>query len=219
MLVKLFKSKIHRATITDADLHYEGSCSIDPLLMREANILEHESIWIWNINNGERLMTYAIPGKPNQIGLNGSAARLGHTGDLVIISTFADMEKDAASQFKPTVVLVNNQNQITSITKKSGTLTNKVESIKFDLSNKLPNGFIVNQIVIEGGYFATAKISCKELHLLYKFNIKTGNIINSGNNFINVEGLVFIQEDFDVLLSITRNEYEKTFLESEQELE
>jgi len=112
MLVKLFKSKIHRATITKADLHYEGSCSIDPELLKAADIFDYESIWIWNINNSERLMTYAIPGQPGEIGLNGSAARLGQPGDLVIISTFADMSREKAKNFKPTVILVDEFNKI-----------------------------------------------------------------------------------------------------------
>lgn len=111
----MFKSKIHRAEITGADLHYEGSLTIDSNLMEAANILPYESIWIWNINNGARLMTYALEGEPDSgvIGLNGSAARLGHIGDLVIISTFADVDPNELNTFKSRVVLIspNTQNK------------------------------------------------------------------------------------------------------------
>lgn len=214
MQLKLFKSKIHRATITDADLHYEGSCSIDPLLMREAKILENESIWIWNINNGERLMTYAIPGKPRQIGLNGSAARLGHAGDLVIISTFADMEETVAKEFKPTVVLVNNKNEIVSINRKSGALINTIDSIKLDLKNTLlPNGFTATEAVVENNYLVTAKVN-NGIHLKYTFNVKTGVMIAGANAFVSVGGVKFLQEDLDALAFIVREKYEQTFLES-----
>ena len=122
MLVKMFKSKIHRATITGADLHYEGSCTIDFELMRAANILNYEAVWVWNINNGSRLMTYAIIGEPNSgiISLNGRAARLGHKGDLVIITTFSDMTVNEAKEFQPKVVIVNEQNKIKRIQNESG---------------------------------------------------------------------------------------------------
>jgi aspartate 1-decarboxylase len=122
MLVKLFKSKIHRATITESDLHYEGSCSIDSDLMEAAGILQYEAIWVWNINTGSRLMTYALMTQKGSgvICLNGSAARLGHKGDLVIITTFADMTEKEAKRFVPTVVLVNEDNKIKQIIAKSG---------------------------------------------------------------------------------------------------
>lgn len=124
MLIKMFKSKIHRATITECDLNYEGSCKIDLDLMEAANIRSFESIFIWNLNNGERLMTYAIPGERGSkvIGLNGSAARMGQKGDLVIISTFADMEDWEAKIHKPTVVLVGEGNQIKRVENTSGGL-------------------------------------------------------------------------------------------------
>lgn len=125
MLIKVFKSKIHRATITDSDLHYEGSLTIDAQLMDAAHIKEYEAVWVWNINNGQRLLTYAIRGifGSGVIGLNGSAARLGHKGDLVIITTFADMTPEEADEFKPTVVLIdteNSGNKIKDISSESG---------------------------------------------------------------------------------------------------
>lgn len=128
MLVKIFKSKIHRATITESDLHYEGSCSIDSDLMEAAGILQYEAIWVWNINTGSRLMTYALkaPKDSGIICLNGSAARLGHKGDLVIITTFADMTEKEAKKFVPTVVLVNESNRIKQIIAESGHTADEV---------------------------------------------------------------------------------------------
>ena len=125
MQIKMFKSKIHRAILTGANLDYEGSIKIDSNLLDASNILEYEAVWIWNVNNGNRLMTYTIRGEAGTgiIELNGSAARLGHKGDLVIISTFADMSAEEAKTFKPTVVLVTPDNKVKSISDRSGGLT------------------------------------------------------------------------------------------------
>lgn len=122
MLLKIFKSKIHRAVITGADLHYEGSIKIDSNLLEAANMYEYEAVWIWNINNGERLMTYIIKGPPGSgvIELNGAAARLGQKGDLIIVTTFADMSEEKASEWKPIVVLVDENNKIKDICRESG---------------------------------------------------------------------------------------------------
>ena len=122
MLLKMFKSKIHRATITGADLNYEGSIKIDSDLLESANMLEYESVWIWNTNNGERLMTYIIKGEAGSgvIELNGAAARLGQKGDLVIISTFADMSEEFAKTWKPTVILVDENNKLKQMFRESG---------------------------------------------------------------------------------------------------
>ena len=127
MNIKLFKSKIHRATLTGADLNYEGSIKIDGLLLDAANIFEYEALWIWNINNGERLMTYTLRGSEGSgvIELNGAAARLGHTGDLIIITSFVDLTPDKARHWKPTVVLVDDKNKIKLIAQGSGGLTYK----------------------------------------------------------------------------------------------
>ena len=122
MLINIFKSKIHRATITGAELNYEGSVKIDGLLLDAANMIEYEAIWVWNINNAERLMTYILRGEEGSgiIELNGAAARLGHSGDLVILATFCSMTLLEAKEFKPTVVLVDNKNTITKVVHASG---------------------------------------------------------------------------------------------------
>jgi aspartate 1-decarboxylase len=110
----LFKSKIHRATVTHADLEYEGSVTIDEDLMEAANILEYESIHVWNITRGTRLQTYAIRGQRGSgiICINGAAAHLNKPGDMVILATFAEMEEAEARTFQPAVVLVDRTNRI-----------------------------------------------------------------------------------------------------------
>jgi len=110
MTLTLLKSKIHRATVTDANLEYEGSISICPRLIDTARFLLHEQVDIYNCNNGERFTTYVIEGKAGEICLNGAAARKVHKGDLVIIASYASMPVDEARTFKPTVVLVNKEN-------------------------------------------------------------------------------------------------------------
>jgi aspartate 1-decarboxylase len=99
----LLKSKIHRATVTDASLHYEGSITIDPLLMQAADICEWEQVDVYDINNGNRLTTYAIPGKPGSgvICLNGAAAQLVHIGDLVIICSYAEFSEEERERMLP----------------------------------------------------------------------------------------------------------------------
>jgi aspartate 1-decarboxylase len=110
----LFKSKIHRATVTHADLEYEGSVSIDEDLMDAADILEYEAVHIWNITRGTRLQTYAIRGQRGSgiICINGAAAHLNKPGDLVILATFADFDEAEARSLKPNVVLVDKANKI-----------------------------------------------------------------------------------------------------------
>ncbi|HEY4188343.1 MAG TPA: aspartate 1-decarboxylase [Polyangia bacterium] len=112
----LFKSKIHRATVTDADLEYEGSVTIDEQLMRAAEILPYEHVHIWNVTNGSRLETYALTGPAGSgvICINGAAARLAHPGDKVIIATFAEVEEAEAKAWKPVVVRVDDRNRIVS---------------------------------------------------------------------------------------------------------
>lgn len=109
----LLKSKIHRATVTDADLHYVGSITLDPLLIEAADLLIHERVEIYNVTNGERLATYAIPGEPGkgEVVLNGAAAHKVSPGDLVIICSYADYEDEEAKQHQPTVVFVDNHNR------------------------------------------------------------------------------------------------------------
>jgi aspartate 1-decarboxylase len=111
---QMFKSKIHRATVTHADLDYEGSVTLDEDLLEAADILEHEAVQIWNVTNGNRLTTYALRGARGSglCCINGAAAHLMRPGDLVIIATFADMEEAEARAHKPTVVLVDEKNRI-----------------------------------------------------------------------------------------------------------
>ncbi|MDD5505311.1 MAG: aspartate 1-decarboxylase [Candidatus Omnitrophica bacterium] len=114
MLRTMLKSKIHRATVTDANLYYEGSITIDADLIRAADILEHEKVEVFNLNNGQRIETYVIKGKPASgvICLNGPAARGACVGDQVIIVSYVLLEDRLAKKIKPKVVKVNARNQI-----------------------------------------------------------------------------------------------------------
>jgi L-aspartate-alpha-decarboxylase len=108
----LLKSKIHRVTVTHCELHYEGSCAIDENLLDGANICENEQIHIWNINNGERFITYAIKGErgSGMISVNGSAARRAAVGDLIIIAAFAQVHDDTVGDHMPLLVFVDDKN-------------------------------------------------------------------------------------------------------------
>ena len=111
----MFKSKIHRATVTHADLAYEGSVTIDETLMRAADILPYEKVAIWDATNGARIETYAIPGESDSgvVCVNGAAARLVQPGDVVILATFAEgIDEAEAKAWKPTVVRVDGSNRI-----------------------------------------------------------------------------------------------------------
>ena len=112
----MMKSKIHRATVTDANLHYIGSVTVDPELMRAADILENERVDVLDITNGNRLTTYAIPGAPGrgEICLNGAAAHLVSRGDLVILVTYAEFEEEEARQHVPVTIFVDENNRILS---------------------------------------------------------------------------------------------------------
>ena len=114
MLRTLLKSKIHRATVTDCELHYEGSCAIDEDLLEAADLLENEQVHIWNINNGERFVTYAIRGERGSgiISVNGSAARRAAVGDLIIIAAFAQVPEPQVKGFEPKLVFVDANNRI-----------------------------------------------------------------------------------------------------------
>jgi aspartate 1-decarboxylase len=113
MQLTLLKGKIHRAAVTQCDLNYEGSISVDATLMERAGILPHEQVDVLNINNGERFTTYAIPAPAGSgtIGVNGAAARLAQKGDLVIIIAYARMDEAQAKTFQPRVVLVDAANR------------------------------------------------------------------------------------------------------------
>lgn len=117
MFRTMFKSKIHRATVTQADLHYVGSITIDAELMATADLMEGEQVHVVDIDNGARLETYVIPGPPGSgvIGLNGAAAHLIHPGDLVIIMSYAVMTTEEAQAFEPKVVHVDRDNKIISL--------------------------------------------------------------------------------------------------------
>ena len=117
MRLTAFKSKIHRATVTEANLNYEGSVTIDSDLMDAADILPHEQVQVLNVNNGERFDTYAIRGPRGSgvICLNGPAARLAHVGDRVIILTYAILEREELLRHVPTVVLVDERNRIRAL--------------------------------------------------------------------------------------------------------
>jgi len=115
MRLNVFKSKIHRATVTHADLEYEGSVTVDSDLLDAAEILPYEAIHIWNVTRGSRLMTYALPGPRGSgaICVNGAAAHLNKPGDLVILATFAEMTREEAQKHRPVVVRVDAENRQT----------------------------------------------------------------------------------------------------------
>jgi aspartate 1-decarboxylase len=109
---KMLRGKIHRATVTGADLHYEGSVTIDETLMNGAGLIENEAVCIWNVTNGERFETYALRGEPGSgvVCINGAAAHKASKGDLVIIAAFGWMEDEAALAWTPKVVFVDDKN-------------------------------------------------------------------------------------------------------------
>lgn len=114
MLLTMFKSKIHRAVVTEANLNYVGSITIDEDLLEASNILPGEKVQIVNNNNGARLETYTIPGErgSGMVCLNGAAARLVQPGDVVIIMAYCMMDAEEAKTFKPTVVILDENNRI-----------------------------------------------------------------------------------------------------------
>ena len=114
MFVEILKSKIHRVKITQAELHYVGSITIDEDLMDAANLIENEKVQIVNIDNGERLETYVIKGErgTGEICLNGPAARKAQVGDIIIIISYCSMEWEKARSYKPTIIFPNTDNQL-----------------------------------------------------------------------------------------------------------
>jgi aspartate 1-decarboxylase len=108
---RMMKSKIHRATVTGADLNYVGSISLDPELMARADILENEQVCVLDVDNGARFETYAIAGAPGEVCLNGAAARLVSCGDTVIVLAYADVEEEELAGFAPRVVHVDGANR------------------------------------------------------------------------------------------------------------
>lgn len=114
MMLNLLKSKIHRATVTQAELHYEGSITIDKNLLEASGILPHEQVDVLDITNGARLTTYAIeaPAGSGTITINGAAAHLVNVGDLVIICAYASMTQEEAAKHQPTIILVDEKNRV-----------------------------------------------------------------------------------------------------------
>lgn len=114
MLIEVCKSKIHRVKITQAELHYVGSITIDEDLMDAANLIENEKVQVVNVNNGERLETYVIKGErgSGMICMNGPAARRAQVGDVIIIISYAQMDFEQAKQFKPSLIFPNQHNKL-----------------------------------------------------------------------------------------------------------
>ncbi|MCI0769135.1 MAG: aspartate 1-decarboxylase [Chloroflexi bacterium] len=108
----MLKSKLHRATVTDANVDYEGSITLDPALMRAADILPYEQVHVLDVDNGARLETYAIEGRPGEVCINGAAARLVEKGHRVIILTYRTVESLRAREVKPRLVYLNERNEI-----------------------------------------------------------------------------------------------------------
>jgi len=117
MMIAMLKSKVHRATVTMADLNYSGSLTLDPLLIEAAGFLVNEQVHVLNINTGARFVTYLIPGERGSgtVCLNGAAARLGQPGDLIIALTYAQMTPEEAANHKPIIVHVDGQNRIVRV--------------------------------------------------------------------------------------------------------
>ena len=119
MLINMLKGKIHRATVKQAELHYVGSITVDPVLMEAAGILEYEYVQIVDVENGNRFETYTIAGEPDSgmICLNGSAARQVAVGDHIIIMSYAQMTPEEAKEHKPHVVFVDDENRIRQVSR------------------------------------------------------------------------------------------------------
>lgn len=122
MTRKLLRGKIHRATVTGADLDYEGSVTIDQDLMDRCDLVEHEAVHVWNVTNGERFETYAIPGERGSgvVCVNGAAAHKVKKGHLVIIAAFSWMDEKEARTWEPRVVFVDGQNRAVELRKERG---------------------------------------------------------------------------------------------------
>jgi aspartate 1-decarboxylase len=119
MLLTMLRGKIHRATVTDANLEYEGSVTIDSDLLTASGILPHEAVDILDVTNGARITTYTLAGPPGSgmVCINGAAAHLVHRDDLVILCTYAQMTPEEAETYEPTVVLVDERNRVRQISK------------------------------------------------------------------------------------------------------
>ncbi len=117
MLIQILRAKIHRATVTGAELDYEGSLAVDPRLLKAAGMLVGEKVHVVNVNNGNRFETYLIKGKAGEVCLNGPAARLGLKGDKVIVISYGLAEPREAAKFQPTLVFVTEKNRVKKISR------------------------------------------------------------------------------------------------------
>lgn len=128
MHITILQSKIHRARVILADRDYEGSITIDLALMKAAGIIHHQHVHVWNVTNGSRFETYAIPAPAGSgmIQINGAAAHQANAGDLVIISSFCHVSVGQAKKHRPKIVFVDDQNQVKKITRVSGTPASKL---------------------------------------------------------------------------------------------
>jgi aspartate 1-decarboxylase len=115
MLRCILRAKIHIATVTESNLSYEGSITVDESILKKAGILPYEQVMISNLNNGERFETYVIPGRKSEICLNGPTARKGIVGDKIIIFCYSYVEDSKLKEFKPKIVLLNEKNKILSV--------------------------------------------------------------------------------------------------------
>lgn len=127
MQIEVLKSKLHRATVTNANLNYEGSITIGKEMLEAAGMIEYQKVDIYNINNGARFSTYIISGGKGEICLNGAAARMAQQGDKIIIATYAWIDEKDADNWLPTVVLLDDGNEIKSAGKKPITAGTKVQ--------------------------------------------------------------------------------------------
>ena len=120
----MLKSKIHRATVTDCDLHYVGSITVDPELLEAADVLEHEQVHVVDVDNGARFVTYAIPGERGSgaMQVNGAAARLVHRGDTIIVFSYASYDAADLEHYEPRVVHVNADNEIVTVDSQAAAL-------------------------------------------------------------------------------------------------
>ena len=127
----VLKSKIHRISITGADLHYEGSLTLDEAIMEAANLVPFEKVEVFNINNGNRFSTYVIPGTrySGECILNGAAARLGHSGDLIIIVSYADVDDEELNKFKINLVYIDEENNSIKEHKVAGVFSEEAKEI------------------------------------------------------------------------------------------
>ncbi len=141
MKVTMFKSKLHQMKVTEANLHYEGSITIDKELLDEAGILPYEKVQVLNITNGSRLETYTIPGEPKSrvCCLNGAAARLTQVGDRIIVISYAEMTPEEAKDHKPKVVVVDENNDPKTIVDETQYAT------KYDMDSGLVDNSIVDE--------------------------------------------------------------------------